>query len=283
MHGDRHVARRAPAHHRVVLRRARAQHLALAVARADDHRGAGAESELGARHGFELTDHGVGGHHSRELAEPGTGQLPHGIAVEVIQPAARRERGVRHDLVRHAVDDQVPRRQDDVGRLHALGLVLVQPGELGRHRSGVERDPRARTVDVIATHALGQGPCRKRGAVVGPQDALADRVSLCIHRDKGLPGARAGDDVHLGERPRRLGPSLGAGDDQAGPPAQRVLLGPADLGMRRGQLGTGQGDQASVTPQTDLGDGRAEVDGEDHRSCTSAPTRPAISAGSVSW
>ena len=48
VHRHRHVGRGAPADHRVVLRRARPQHLALAVAGADDHRDAGPQTELGA-------------------------------------------------------------------------------------------------------------------------------------------------------------------------------------------------------------------------------------------
>ena len=235
-------------------------------------------------HRLQLADHGVGGHDARELAQRGTGQLAHRVAVEVVEPAARGEGGVGHHLVGQAVDDEVAGREDDVGRLEALGLVLGQPGQLGRHRAGVERDPGAGPVDVVAPHALGQPPRLGRGR--------GGRTTRCPCRS-GRPAAVTGTKVcrapeqattsTSAERGRRLGPGLGAGDDHRGPPAQRVLLGPADLGVGRGQLGARQRHQAVVAPQADLGDGGPEVDGEDHRPCTSASTRPAISAGSGSW
>ncbi len=106
----------APAHHGVVLRGARSQHLALAVAGADDHGDPGAQPQLGAGHRLELADHRVGGHDARELAQRGPGQLAHGVAVEVVQPAARGEGGVGDQLVRQAVHDEVAGRQDHVAR-----------------------------------------------------------------------------------------------------------------------------------------------------------------------
>ena len=283
LHRHGHVGRGAPAHHGVVLRRARTEHLALPVTGPDDDRDPWSQPELGRRYRLELADDGVGRHHAGELAQSGAGQFAHGVAVEVVEPAARREGGIGHQLIGHAVHDEVARRQNHVSRLNALGLVLGQPGQLGRNGAGIERDPGPGPVDVVASHALGQHPRLGGGPVVRPQDGLADRVTLRGDGDEGLPRPRTGHHVDLGEGERRLGPGLGARDDERGPPPQRILLGPADLGEGGGELGAGERHQALVAPQADLGDGRAEVDREDHRPCTSARTRPAASAGSGSW
>ena len=165
-----------------------------------------------------------------------------------------------------AVDDQVAGREDHVRRLDALGLVLGQPGELGRHCAGVERDAGARPVDVVAPHALGQ-PRASAAARWSDHRMPLPIGSPCRgDGDEGLPGPRAGHDVDLGERLRRLGPGLGAGDDER---SSTSAAGPARSSRPAGcvvaQLGAGQRDQPAVAPEADLGDGRPEVDGEDHR------------------
>ena len=207
VHRHRDVAGGAPAHHGVVLGRARTQHLALAVAGADDDGDPRPQPELGALHRLELADDRVGRHDARELPQRRAGQLAHGVAVEVVEPASRGEGGVGHELVGHAVDDEVARGEDHVGGVQALGLVLGQPGQLGGHRPGVERDPGAGPVDVVAPHALGQRPRLERGAVVGPQDPLADRVALARspgRRSAGRPSTRS-------RRPRRRRGAPGPG------------------------------------------------------------------------
>ena len=153
LYRHRHVARGAPAHHGVVLGRARPEDLALAVTGADDDGDTGPQPELGARDRFQLAHHRVGGDDARQLAERGPRQLTHRVAVEVVEPAPRSEGGVRDDLVRHAEDDVVTRRKDEVGRLQAFRLVFGEPGQLGGDRARVERDPRAGPVDVVTTHA----------------------------------------------------------------------------------------------------------------------------------
>jgi len=116
-----------------------------------------------------------------------------------------------------------------------------------------------------------------------PMTAEDISLSLGRHRDEGLARARADHDVHFAESQRGLCARLGAGDDQRRPPAQGLLLGPSHLRVRGRQLGPRHGGHPPVVPQPHLGDGRPEVDGEDHRPCTSASTSPAISAGSGSW
>ena len=97
---------------------------------------------------------------------------------------------------------------------------------------------RARLMSSPPEH-LGEDRRLGHATPVGPQDALADRIARRSHRNEGLARPGAGDDIDPAERRRRLGPRLGAGDDHRGPPAQRVLLGPAELGMGGGHARPG--------------------------------------------
>ena len=207
VHGHRHVAGGAPADHGVVLRRTRPQHLALAVAGADDHGNARAQPQLRARNRLQLADHRVGCHDARKLPQRRAGQLPHRVAVEVVQTAARRERGVGDRLIRHAVDDQVARRKDEMSRFEAPGLVVGQPEQLRRHCPGIERDPGAGPVDVVAAHALreGRAPPPQRGGRTTRCPSRPDRPWRSRgRRSAGPPSTRR-------RRPRRTPAAPGPG------------------------------------------------------------------------
>ena len=187
VHRDRHVGRRAPADHGALFGGTRAQHLALTVPGADDDGSARSQSELGARYRLEMADNRVGRHDAGELAQRRTGQLAHGIAVEVVEPAPRGERDVGDHLVGHAPEHEVAGREDDVAGRQPGRLVRGQPGQLGRHGAGVERDPGPGPVDVLAPERLGEDRCLGHATPVGPQDPLADGVTRGAHRHEGLP------------------------------------------------------------------------------------------------
>ena len=249
MHRHRHVAGRAPAHHRVVLRRARPEHLALAVTRPDHHRDARAQPELGRGDRLQLADDGVGRHDAGQLAERRAGQLPYGVAVEVVEATARGEGRVGHHLVGHAEHDEVARATGSGRRPRAVRARSRPATPVWPHGAGVERDAGAGPVDVVATHALGEGARlgrRRDGRTTRCPSRLARPRR---HGDEGLSRPRTGDDVHLVERLGRLGARLGAGDHERRPPAQRVLLRPAHFGVGRGELRTRQRDEPSA-PRT---------------------------------
>ena len=157
--------------------------------------------------GLELADHGVGRHDARELAQRRAGQLAHGVAVEVVEPAARGEGGVGHHLVGHAVDDEVARATGS-GRAASR-----RSGSCSASQASLAATAPASSGIPVRARLMSSPPMRSASARASAAARWSDhRMPLPIgspcarHRHEGLAGARARDDVDLAEAPAAPGP-----------------------------------------------------------------------------
>ena len=190
--------------------------------------------------------------------------------VVVVETGARGQGGIGDDRPGQPPDHQVPGGEHPRGAPPVAGPVGGDPGELARHPGRVRRFGRpSRTPGTAASSPAG----RTRGSP-GRVDAPWPR------RDRSSGGHPCTRRLHPGE-PAGNGPGQGAARRlHRRPPRRRVLLGPPRVRVVGGEGHLGRPDQPVGGPQGRLGDGGAEVQGEDHRPCTTSASRRAVVPGS---
>ena len=245
--------------------RARAEHLALAIARADDDGRARAAGR--ARSGGRREQPADDRRRRHGLREQLAADRPTSSGMSAPSPSdtptGRGHRRVGDDLAGHPPEEQIPGRQEPRGARERRGCVRGQPGQLGRHRGAVEVDAAALADRLGPTRARRQIAWPRRWRVGRTRDPGTDRVALVDRHDRLARPSTRWPRCPRTRPGRRYAPG-GRRATTAGHHDVGILLDPARPG-RRVSRAARRPTGPSALPHVGLGDAGAQVEREDHR------------------